>query len=344
MRLLCLGDLALAEQNLTHIEWAVPLDLDLAQDDRILFNWELPISDQVNSNPRTSGDRLLALPGTQAALKRWAPGYAALATNHILDGGIDGLAHTINELESAGFNCVGAGLTQAAVSKPLLWETGEGCLAVVNWVFQETNPDWGAIPGPNCWPGIQEARNTIQSLKKQADWVLVFLHWSDEIFSYPRLEDRQTARELLGTGADLIVCHHPHVVRGMEVFYNKPVFYSLGNFYFSDIRDSHGGWVSRAAPRNREALGVLVSLRRGERPTCQPVSFWQGAGETLLDNKHRAERRLEQASAPLQQLQDEAYAQWYAETRARFNRWDYRLHFRLWQVGLDGLARKILHA
>lgn len=342
MRILCLGDIALADQQVMAQQWPVPADLDLSRDDRVLFNWELPIGDHVNPQPRTSGERLLALPGSPAVIKKWAPAYAALATNHILDGGVDGLTRTIQDLEKAGFSSLGAGLTPDAMVKPVIWETSEGCVAVLDWVFRETNPDWCAVPGPNCWPGLEAARQAIQDLKKQADWVLVFLHWSDEIYSYPRLEDRNTARDLLVAGADLIVGHHPHVVRGMEVFAGKPVFYSLGNFYFSDIPDAHGGWVTRAAPRNREALGVLVTLRRGEKPTCQPLSFWQSVGQTLPDPQRRAERRLELVSGPLQQLHDDAYAGWYVQNRARFNRWDYRVHFRLWQVGLDGLARKIL--
>lgn len=343
MRILCLGDIALSDKQVLGKEWPVPQDLDLAGNDRVLFNWELPIGEHVNPQPRTSGERLLARPGSTSVLKNWAPGYAALATNHILDGGEEGLARTLEDLKQAGFFSLGAGLTPETIARPLFWETSEGCLAVVDWVFRETNPDWEAVPGPNCWPGFDMARQVIQELKQQADWVLVFLHWSDEAYSYPRLEDRQTARDLLAAGADLIVGHHPHVVRGMEAFEGKPVFYSLGNFYFSDIPDANGGWVTRAAPRNREALGVLITLQRGAKPTCQPLSFWQYNGQTLPDANRRAERRLEQASVPLQTLHGNMYADWYAHDRARFDQWDYRIYFRLWQVGLDGLAKKILH-
>jgi hypothetical protein len=344
MRLLCLGDVALADAFLLDKEWDVPGGVDPARDDRILVNWELPMGERRNPQPRTSGERLLALPGAQRVVRKWAPGFAAMATNHILDGGVDGLSGTLRDLESAGFTTLGAGLTREAIEKPLLWQADEGRLAVVNWVFRETNPDWLAVPGPNCWPGMDAACQTIQSLKQQADWVLVFLHWSDEIFPYPHLEDRQVARGLLEAGADLIVGHHPHVVRGMETFSGKPVFYSLGNFYFSDIPDGRGGWINRSAPRNREALGVLVTLRRGESPVCQPLSFWQAGGQTQPDPKRRAERRLAQMSVPLRQFQDQAYARWYDQARPRFNRWDYRVHFRLWQVSFGELARRVLRA
>ena len=35
-------------------------------------------------------------------------------------------------------------------------------------------------------------------------------------------------------GVTAIIGHHPHVVRGMEIIDSCPVFYSIGNFYFSE--------------------------------------------------------------------------------------------------------------
>ena len=45
---------------------------------------------------------------------------------------------------------------------------------------------------------------------------MVVVHWSDEHFPYPLVEDRQIARRIPESGADIIIGHHPHVVRGME--------------------------------------------------------------------------------------------------------------------------------
>ena len=38
------------------------------------------------------------------------------------------------------------------------------------------------------------------------------------------------AREMIDNGADLVVGHGPHLLRGMEIYKGKPIFYSLGNF------------------------------------------------------------------------------------------------------------------
>lgn len=339
MQILCLGDIAIGEKNLT--AWKHPTGQNPPADYRIIFNWEIPAGERVNPVLRSSGPRLVAQKEALETLKNWSPGIATIATNHILDGGVDGMEENIRGLRQAGFSTVGAGQTQSEITRPLTWETGEGCLAILNWVFPETHPDWMAIPGPNCWPGIDAAARQIRDLKKQADWVMIIVHWSDEDFSYPTAQDRATARALAEAGADLIVGHHPHVVRGMETFGSCPVYYSLGNFFFSDFPGENGAWVVRRAPRNCEALGLQVTFHRGARPECKLLSFWQTAGQTRPDPLHRAERRVRQASRPLYKYDIASYIQWYQSQRRLFDQWGYRIHFRLWQRGLPGLVKFI---
>jgi capsule synthesis protein PGA_cap len=38
------------------------------------------------------------------------------------------------------------------------------------------------------------------------------------------------AREMIDAGADLVTGHGPHLLRGLELYKGKPIFYSLGNF------------------------------------------------------------------------------------------------------------------
>jgi hypothetical protein len=339
MQLLCLGDLAISADDITEPGWMPPRDFSSGKASRIVFNFELPIGNEVNRIPRTSGPRLLAHPDSIPIIQKWAPGIATLATNHILDAGEQGLTNTISQLHRAGFLTVGAGVTKDEISAPLLWETQEGRVGIINWVFPETHPDCLSIPGPNCWPGLNECRSLIDCLIKQVDWILIITHWSDELFSYPRPQDREIAHELVRMGANLVIGHHPHVVRGLEIIDTCPVFYSLGNFYFSNTVDGSTGTVEYQAPRNRESLGVLVSFQRGKKPDIQMLSFWHAKGKVVIDPFRRASRRVVSVSRPFQELGDSSYAAWYASQRARFNRWEYRWYFRLWQLGLVGGIR-----
>jgi poly-gamma-glutamate synthesis protein (capsule biosynthesis protein) len=343
MELLCVGDVALlsVDGNAPRQVWETPAGIVPGDEEKILFNLEFPIGDAINSQPRSSGPRFLAHPDSLYVLQKWAPGFAALANNHILDAGKDGLVKTIQTLKQTGFTILGAGQTREEIVRPVLWETSEGRLAMVNWVFPETHPDWGCVPGPNCWPGLEEAERIIQNLKHRADWVLIRGHWSDEDFAYPRPEDRATARELARMGADLVIGDHPHVVRGMEVIRSCLVFYSIGNFYFSYEPNPPGSWNMRA-PRNREGLGIQISFRRGRRPEYRPVSFWKGKSRVVRDPTRRAATRLVRVSQPLRRFQDSEYAEWYMKKRAVFDKWGWRWHFRLWNLTMNDVKRILL--
>jgi len=337
MQILCLGDVAIGDEATAGQVWAA---VRRATQDgaRLLFNCELPLGGTLNPVPRSSGPRLMAHPASLNGLHGLPAGIATLATNHILDAGVDGLAQTLDALHAAGFATVGAGMSREEIEKTLIWETAEGRLAVINWVFPETHPDWMAVPGPHCWPGPEAAREVVMQARAAADWVMVVAHWSDELFPYPRPEDRIIARALAGMGVDIVVGHHAHVVRGMEVIGSCPVYYSTGNFYFSDLSDCTGGLDLRPAPRNREGLGVRLTLRAGMRPQHEAVSFWQTATAVIADPARRAERSLARFSRPLQRLEGAAYAAWYLAKRARFDRWGGRWHFGARKRGLRGSA------
>jgi len=334
MQILCIGDIAIS--NPPGVSWAPAGGITPGADARILFNWELPLGNTLNPNPRSSGPRLVSHPDSLEALQRWAPGFSALATNHILDAGAEGFTESLASLRRAGFQTVGAGTSTAEIQQPLIWETGEGKLAIVNWVFPETHPECGVFPGPNCWPGLQEARAAIQSIKQQVDWVLVLVHWSDELFAFPRSEDRQIARELAGMGADIIIGHHPHVVRGIEMVGSCPVFYSLGNYFFSDFRDARGNWIVQSAPLNREGLGVLVDFDRDRGLTYQLLSFIQVEQKAIADPRQRAARQAKRTSAPLS-LSLNDYESWYKHKRQRFDRWLGRWYFGVRRLGVRGI-------
>lgn len=75
----------------------------------------------------------------------------------------------------------------------------------------------------------------IDECARQADWTIASVHshegngWRYNDPSVPAfLED--FARASLDAGADAFLCHGPHLLRGIEIYDNKPVFYSLGNF------------------------------------------------------------------------------------------------------------------
>ena len=45
---------------------------------------------------------------------------------------------------------------------------------------------------------------------------------------------RSFAQSCISAGAHAVIGHGPHVLRGIEIFQNRPIFYSLGNFIFQN--------------------------------------------------------------------------------------------------------------
>lgn len=75
-------------------------------------------------------------------------------------------------------------------------------------------------------------KNDIKKLKDQGCFVAVTFHWGIERDYYPSAVQKTLAKYSIDNGADLIIGHHPHVLQGLEVYKNRVICYSLGNFSF----------------------------------------------------------------------------------------------------------------
>ncbi len=138
-----------------------------------------------------------------------------LANNHIYDYLNIGYQDTVSTLKEADVNYFGNGNTSLidvkGVKVGLVGYTG----------FSDT----------------QDLRNKIkediQSLKAQgANVVIASFHWGIEREYYPYNVQKNIAHHTIDSGADLILGHHPHVVQGIEVYKDKNIIYSFGNFCF----------------------------------------------------------------------------------------------------------------
>ncbi|EHL97964.1 bacterial capsule synthesis protein [Acetobacteraceae bacterium AT-5844] len=87
----------------------------------------------------------------------------------------------------------------------------------------KTTPNAKDVAGIARW--VREARGV-------SDIVLVSLHAheQDGDKEIPAAFIPTFARQMIDEGADLVVGHGPHLLRGMEIYKGKPIFYSLGNF------------------------------------------------------------------------------------------------------------------
>jgi poly-gamma-glutamate synthesis protein (capsule biosynthesis protein) len=62
--------------------------------------------------------------------------------------------------------------------------------------------------------------------------IILCLHWGVEAMYAPTKRQQSLAKMLIDCGADVIFGTHPHRIQGVEIYNDRPIFYSLGNFQF----------------------------------------------------------------------------------------------------------------
>ena len=190
----------------------------------------------------------------------------SLANNHILDAGIDAMLETRDRLNEQGVATCGAGDTLDDARAPAILETGGLRIAYLAYAsvfpkgfeafantpglaplrarnfYRDLIDDYytpGADPVVSTVPDEADQANLladIKAAKERVDLVITSFHWGDHFKAY-HLSDHElrTARLCIDNGVDIVVGHHQHVLRGMEWYGGKPIFYGLGHFVF-DIR------------------------------------------------------------------------------------------------------------
>ncbi|MCA9737436.1 MAG: CapA family protein [Gemmatimonadota bacterium] len=120
----------------------------------------------------------------------------------------------------------------------------------------------------------------VSNARRSADWVVVTSHTHERGNSRFEPPDFQMelARAVIDAGADVYFGHGPHVLRGVEIYKGKPIFYGLGNFIFqNETLDFQPGDNYESWDLPPEALAADFHDRRAERGTdwAQDVPNWQ---------------------------------------------------------------------
>ncbi|HWL82279.1 MAG TPA: CapA family protein [Roseomonas sp.] len=79
---------------------------------------------------------------------------------------------------------------------------------------------------------VEDIARWVREARMASDLVLLSLHAHEQggDKDLPAEFIPAFARRMIDEGADLVVGHGPHLLRGMEIYRGKPIFYSLGNF------------------------------------------------------------------------------------------------------------------
>jgi poly-gamma-glutamate synthesis protein (capsule biosynthesis protein) len=194
-----------------------------------------------------------------------ALGYAGFnvmnfAHNHTFDWGVTGMEDTMAGLKEQGIAVFGAGKNIDEARKPVVLErkgTRVGFLGY--WcgdppearaakgkpgaAFIKIHTHYEPVVGLTGVPAevftfanptnLEEMVRDIRKLRSQCDVLVVSLHMG--LLHVPMelaMYDKQVARAAVDAGADLILGHHAHILKGIEFYRGKPIFYGLCNLVF----------------------------------------------------------------------------------------------------------------
>lgn len=202
-----------------------------------------------------------------------------LANNHILDYGEKGVSDTIEFCKKNNIKIVGAGLNLEEASKTLYLNSKEGLIAIVNIAENEWASATINSAGANPMNIIDNSKQ-IKKAKDKANYVIVIIHGGHEYYNLPSPRMQQHYRFFADQGADIVVGHHPHCISGYEIYNGVPIFYSLGNFLFTE-KDINLDWY--------KGLVLEIDLAKGDLQTkLHPVKQDKNTFHlSILKNKEK---------------------------------------------------------
>lgn len=169
--------------------------------------------------------------------KEMGVNLVSLANNHIYDYGIEAFNDTLKYLKEYDILFVGAGQNISEAKKSFSFIAGGYKISFISSTRAEKNI---ITPGATeTTPGVFRCydntllKETIKEAKEKSDYVVLLIHWGKE--DSHDIEDiiKETGKEYIDAGADLIVGSHAHLLQGMEFYKNKLIAYNLGDFIFN---------------------------------------------------------------------------------------------------------------
>jgi poly-gamma-glutamate capsule biosynthesis protein CapA/YwtB (metallophosphatase superfamily) len=203
----------------------------------------------------------------------------ALANNHVLDWGYDGLSETLKTLDAAGIAHAGAGNDAEEAMQPAALDTARnGRLLLFSFGSKTSGipQDWRATsisPGVNLLDDLSEitaerATEQMRTHQQPGDLVVASIHWgSNWGYEIPR-EQIAFAHRLIEEGIAIVHGHSSHHVKAIEVFNRRLILYGCGDF-LTDYEGISGYEMFRGDL----ALMYLIEIdsRNGELITARLV-------------------------------------------------------------------------
>ncbi len=222
-----------------------------------VVNFEVPLKPDIALPPQQY-ERFWQNDDAPAFLRGLGFNLFSIANNHAFDWGKDGFNKTKMAL---GDNSFGAGTYNEAYKVKVV-EVGDkkiGFMALSYAAYTGVFDDVMNREGLGCaYINDLRVNHDIIMAKNNVDFLFVLPHDGIEYIDLPLPEIVARYRDFIDYGADGVIGAHPHCPQGWEEYKGKPIFYSLGNFFFNS-KDSYD-YRAFNCPHWYEGLCVVMNI------------------------------------------------------------------------------------
>jgi poly-gamma-glutamate synthesis protein (capsule biosynthesis protein) len=198
-------------------------------------------------------------PASAAVFKDSGFDVISFACNHCMDWGQDAFFDTLDYLSKAELAVIGAGKTLDEARKPAFTEAGgarvawlgynsilpmgywaderrAGCAPMRAWThYEQIEHDQPGTPARiHTFAHHTDLANMIadvRAAREQADIVIASFHWGIHMIPAVLADyQREVGHAAIDAGADLVIGHHAHILKPIEIYKGRAIFYSLANF------------------------------------------------------------------------------------------------------------------
>ena len=283
----------------------------LSSGDFVIGQIEVPHTDRGEANS-TDIPAPPAAPENLNPLKDCGFNLCTTCGNHAHDNGVPGIVDTLDKLRSLGIAVTGTGRNIQEAKTPAIAERKGIRVGLIGYNAVGPREGWATShkagvsyvqilthhePSPRATPGlparvytftepdsVEEMQEEIRAARKECDVLFVALH-KGMVHTHAELQmyEKPLAHAAIDAGADAVIGHHAHILRGIEVYRGKPIYHNLGNFVCvthaltpTGDNNSRSGCAGSHSARNCLVLRrirtchFMHSIRKAERP-CWPV-------------------------------------------------------------------------
>jgi poly-gamma-glutamate synthesis protein (capsule biosynthesis protein) len=120
--------------------------------------------------------------------------------------------------------------------------------------------------------------------KSQADLVIVSMHWGIHFVPTIIAEyQREIGHAAIDSGADLVIGHHAHILKGIEVYKGKVILYSLCNFALESPFTFVEGLLT--SPAHKEIRSLYADQKSDPKDPMHPDSMKTLIGKCVISNR-----------------------------------------------------------